>query len=255
MADPKGYLVVPVGFRADGSIHALELNTSDALKVEVTNTNLVETPHNLLDGAINQDTEAGTVLEGDIIVGVDTGAGVIKWKRLSRGSTGQIPVIQSDGSIAYETITGDKTAQIVLYETGAVATGTTTVPADDSIPQNTEGDEYMSVAITPTNASSTLVIDAVGHFSSNALELLVFSLFKDSVASSLKSAANQPAGVSNLAEITLHHEAVAGSTSSITFKIRCGGNNVGTTTFNGIAGSRYYGGILNSFIRIEEILP
>ena len=35
MADPKGLLVVPVGFRADGSIHALELDTSDRLKVLV----------------------------------------------------------------------------------------------------------------------------------------------------------------------------------------------------------------------------
>lgn len=33
MADPKGYLVVPVGFRADGSLHALELDNSDHLKV------------------------------------------------------------------------------------------------------------------------------------------------------------------------------------------------------------------------------
>jgi hypothetical protein len=33
MADPKGLLVVPVGFRADGTIHALELDNSDRLKV------------------------------------------------------------------------------------------------------------------------------------------------------------------------------------------------------------------------------
>ena len=35
MADPKGLLVVPVAFRADGSIHALELDNSDRLKVLV----------------------------------------------------------------------------------------------------------------------------------------------------------------------------------------------------------------------------
>jgi len=32
MADPKGNLVTPVGFRSDGSIHALELDDSDRLK-------------------------------------------------------------------------------------------------------------------------------------------------------------------------------------------------------------------------------
>ena len=35
MADPKGVLVVPVGFRSDGSIHAFELDSSDRLKVVV----------------------------------------------------------------------------------------------------------------------------------------------------------------------------------------------------------------------------
>jgi hypothetical protein len=35
MAEPKGLLVVPVGFRSDGSIHALELDASDRLKVLV----------------------------------------------------------------------------------------------------------------------------------------------------------------------------------------------------------------------------
>lgn len=33
MADPKGNLVTPVGHRSDGSIHALELDNSDRLKV------------------------------------------------------------------------------------------------------------------------------------------------------------------------------------------------------------------------------
>ena len=31
----------------------------------------------------------------------------------------------------------------------AVATGTTALPQDDTIPQNTEGTEFLSVAITP----------------------------------------------------------------------------------------------------------
>lgn len=33
MADPKGNLVVPVAFRSDGSLHALELDDDDQLKV------------------------------------------------------------------------------------------------------------------------------------------------------------------------------------------------------------------------------
>ena len=51
--------------------------------------------------------------------------------------------------------------QIVNTPNGSVATGTTTIPFDDTIPQNTEGNEYMTCAITPTNASSTLEIDVL----------------------------------------------------------------------------------------------
>ena len=38
-----------------------------------------------------------------------------------------------------------RTLQIVNSQTGAVATGTTTIPFDDTIPQNTEGTEFLSV--------------------------------------------------------------------------------------------------------------
>lgn len=33
MAEPKGLLITPLGFRADGTLHALELDNSDRLKV------------------------------------------------------------------------------------------------------------------------------------------------------------------------------------------------------------------------------
>lgn len=33
MAEPKGFIIVPVAYRSDGSLHALELDNSDRLKV------------------------------------------------------------------------------------------------------------------------------------------------------------------------------------------------------------------------------
>ena len=36
-----------------------------------------------------------------------------------------------------------KLLQQVNFQSGAVATGTTIFPEDDTIPQNTEGDQYM----------------------------------------------------------------------------------------------------------------
>ncbi len=62
-------------------------------------------------------------------------------------------------------------AQIVNFETGAVATGTTQIPFDDTIPQNTEGDQYMQLQISPVNSSSTLLIDVVAYLSNTEFEL------------------------------------------------------------------------------------
>ena len=51
--------------------------------------------------------------------------------------------------------------QVVNTQTGAVATGTTIMPGDDTIPQITEGNEYLTRTITPTDAANTLLITVV----------------------------------------------------------------------------------------------
>ena len=45
----------------------------------------------------------------------------------------------------------------------------------------------------------------------------------------------------------------AGTGSSTTFKVRAGGQNAGTTTFNGNVSARKYGGVLLSSLTITEI--
>jgi hypothetical protein len=141
--------------------------------------------------------------------------------------------------------------QMVSTETGAVATGTTTIPADDTIPQITEGDQYMSLAITPKSATSKLVIEALwqGAF------LITVALFQDATAGAL-AATWAPSPTSGAAISTsLRHVMTSGTTSATTFKIRVGGNTAGTTTFNGFGGGRLYGGVMASSIVIREVAP
>jgi len=255
MAEPKGYLVVPVGFRADGSLHALELNTSDHLKVEVTNTNLVETPHVLLDGAINLDTVAQSVSEGSMIVGIDQGAGVIKWDELPHGATGEVLTILGGANPAWVAPSGGGVIVQVVHVTDVTKkTGTTTVPLDDTIPTNTEGDEYMTLAITPTDAANILQIEAFAHINPNVINFLVGSLFQDAVAAALVTAV-ETAAAAYYTQLVIQHEMVAGTTSATTFKLRVGGTNAGTLTFNGQAGARQFGGALTSWMRITERTP
>ncbi len=145
-------------------------------------------------------------------------------------------------------------AQVVSTLDGAVATGTTVIPFDDTIPQNTEGDEYMTLAITPTNANSVLIIEVVAHLAASVNQNMTAALFQDSTAGAL-AAANVFKVSGAISLLSFRHVMTAGTTSAITMKVRAGGDSAGTTTFNGIAGGRQQGGVLASSIVITEVLP
>ncbi len=166
-----------------------------------------------------------------------------------------ISLLQAASAIAAKTLLGKITAQVVNFETGSVATGTTVIPLDDTIPQNTEGDQYMSLAITPTNAASTLIIEAVLHLASNSTSALIAALFQDATASALASAIVFQDAASNVVEVVIRHKMVAGTTSATTFKVRAGNVGANTTTFNGQTAARLFGGSLASSITITEVLP
>ncbi len=146
--------------------------------------------------------------------------------------------------------------QVVTTQTGAVATGATVIPIDDTIPQNTEGDQFMSLSITPTNAEHRLRIDVVLFACSNASNWITTALFQDSTAGALAAFANYQTIAGGAANAVFSHTMRAGTTSSTTFKVRAGRDAAaGTTvTFNGSGGGRLLGGALASSITITEIV-
>lgn len=143
--------------------------------------------------------------------------------------------------------------QVVNTQTGAVTTGTTVIPDDDTIPQNTEGDEYMTLAITPSNSNNKLKIDVVCHLSNGSQNTLTAALFQDSTANALAAAKHHAPITATLQAVIFTHYMTAGTTSATTFKVRAGTDGAGTTTFNGVSGARKYGGVLASSITIQEI--
>ena len=147
-----------------------------------------------------------------------------------------------------------KIVQVVNVMDGAVATGTTIMPVDDTIPQNTEGVELMTLAITPTNASNKLRIDVVAHINhtDSAAAWRGTALFQDSTANALAAQAHSAASTFR-SVVSFTHYMTAGTTSATTFKVRAGNVNAGTLTFNGHAGSRHFGGVMASSITITEI--
>jgi hypothetical protein len=145
--------------------------------------------------------------------------------------------------------------QVVNVQDGAVATGSTVMPIDDTIPQITEGVEFMTLAITPTSATNKLKIDIVCNLAhSSALGLLAAALFQGSTADALAVGIDGRNGAAdNSASVSFTHYMTAGTTSSTTFRVRAGCSLAGTTTFNGSGAARLFGGVMASSITITEI--
>ena len=145
--------------------------------------------------------------------------------------------------------------QVVTATTNAFASTTNTIPLDDTIPQNTEGAEFLTCSITPKFSSSKLYIDVVFNTcASNTGALSTIALFQDSTANALVACwGNTPSANNPPPPMTMSYSMTAGTTSSTTFKIRGGMNSAGTFQVNGASGARYLGGSMISFIRITEV--
>lgn len=145
------------------------------------------------------------------------------------------------------------TQQIVSTLSNAVSTGTTTIPLDDTIPQNTEGDQYITLAITPKSTTNLLVIDALLDLShSAAAAFMIVALFQDTTANALAATKQLLTTATGSGMVGLKHTMTAGTTSATTFKIRAGSSSAGTTTLNGQTGGRLLGAITHSSIVITE---
>ena len=112
------------------------------------------------------------------------------------------------------------------------------IPVDATIPQNTEGAEILTKAITPKSATNKLRIEAsvfVGHDTEGVSAVL--ALFQDSTANALTATVAPvyntvtSSGNTPVATLTLRHIMDAGTTSSTTFKLRVGASS-GTLFYN-----------------------
>ena len=206
-----------------------------------------------------------------MILSVDTGDTITI--NDAGGAAGQIHLVDSqdliltgndrlflirDGADWYEiarAVDSERVVQIVSTQTGAVATGTTLIPADDTIPVITEGVEYMTRTITPKSASNRLIIDVVfiGAQTVAGANHITVALFRDAVTDALAVATNEPSTSNIVKTISFRHIMTAPSTSEITFRVRSGTDQSATLTFNGAEGARLFGGVMASSITITEI--
>jgi hypothetical protein len=192
---------------------------------------------------------------------------------VATATNGQIPIGKtSDGTVTLGTITqglgttitnGAATVTVsakgvIPYSTlsATVATGSTQIPADNTIPQNTEGDQLMTLTMTPASASSTLDFLIVASAASDTTaRVFTCALFQDSGANALAAAGVAVPGANSSTQVTLPFTMAAGTTSSTTFNVRCGLSGTGTYTFNGSGGTQRYSTNPKSAIILKEYLP
>jgi hypothetical protein len=142
--------------------------------------------------------------------------------------------------------------QIVSTNFSAVATGTTVIPYDDTIPQITEGTEFMTQAIIPKSVTNRLFIEAKIYASNTVIQEIIAALFQDASANALATQVVYGSTATGEVCLFVSHDMVAGTTSSTTFRIRMGGAAASTTTFNGRGGARKFGGVTLSTFKITE---
>jgi hypothetical protein len=166
----------------------------------------------------------------------------------SSGST-WVPTAQTSGGYP------SGVRQIVSSFTSVLANTTNLIPADDTIPQSSEGAQFLSVPITPQSGSSFLKIDViVGAWSANSVVMACGAIFRDATANAIAAALSIIAQTGTSNQFQMSCIVAAGSTATTTFKFRMGlASGSATLNFNGYPGPvRYFGGVCSSGITVTE---
>lgn len=139
----------------------------------------------------------------------------------------------------------------------SIITCNSSIPIDNTIPQNTEGVQVITVTVTPTSSTNRLRIEFNADNSGvSSSGYAASALFQDTTANALAVAStyNNVGATSDAAYCPrLTYEMEAGTTSATTFKIRVG-QSAGVMYVNGSnSGSALWGGISAARLRVTEI--
>jgi len=179
------------------------------------------------------NASSGATADGVNIIAPTANAGTKRWIL-------QRPSLVPAGSVV----------QVVNYQRSDKVSGSGTIPVDDTIPQKTEGDQILTVSITPKLATNKLRIDVSVQFQS-ASNTNSIALFQDSTSNALDARTT----ISYVpSEMTMTYYMAAGTTSSTTFNVRFGTSGGQTYYINSYTtNTRAFGGVCYSSITITEV--
>jgi hypothetical protein len=182
----------------------------------------------------------------------------------SVGTSGQ--VLTSNGAGALPTFQTPAGGSVLVQSKQALYTTvtnlTTFIPWDNTIPQNTEGQEIITLTITPTSATNILVFNwSISYgLTANDIGNVVGALFQDTTANALFAiTGNTVQNAINpglqMASINLRYFMTAGTTSATTFKIRMGAEYGGCRLNGYYLNQSLFGGRMGGMFQIQELTP
>lgn len=162
----------------------------------------------------------------------------------------------TDGTIAFAKLAADCLPARGYGEYTSNADLSGTIPFDDTIPQDSEGDQIVTASITLKFSTSRVRVSLSG-FVASATDSWQFTgaLFSSVSANAIQAtriAADSDGGATNFYPVNMEVEHAPGSVGPLTYQFRAGGGSA-TYRFNGTTSGRSYGGAARVALILQEV--
>jgi hypothetical protein len=140
---------------------------------------------------------------------------------------------------------------LAIYATNADLTAA--IPADDTIPQVTEGTQVLSASLTPKATTNKIRATVMLAGSGGTVPAaLIVALFQNGATNAVAASYVSLETVGYSRPVSFVFEWSGGSVSAQTFTVRVGGST-GTVRLNGPTTARLLGGVMGATLLLQEI--
>lgn len=142
--------------------------------------------------------------------------------------------------------------QIVYATSSTYASTSVVIPVDNTIPQITEGAEFLTATITPQSATSRLIVMLSTQAAPVNIATVTLAIFRDATANAIGSTCESANTANTAISLSCMASVISGSTSATTFRMRLGANS-GQVFVNGSSGGAYFGGVSATSMSVIEV--
>jgi hypothetical protein len=147
--------------------------------------------------------------------------------------------------------------QLARQQFASVGIGTGIIASSDAVPQNTDGDLIgaLGITFTPTSGCNVAEAEASANCASNsASSIITLAIFDTTSVSAKAVVARASSGANKIFNMKLRFSGTWLGTAALPVSLRIGADIASTTTLNGAAGARLYGGVLYSYLELRELM-